>query len=223
MTDRRRVRELAARALEAGDPLAWFEELYAGADGDRAAVPWADGVPNPLLVEWLDRERVSGDGRAALKVGCGLGDDAEELARRGFAVTAFDVAPTAVAWCRERFPGSAVRYLVRDLFDLPPAWEDRFALVLEANTLQVFPSELRASAMARIAACVAPGGTLLAIARAREPEEPTGPIPWPLVRDELRGFEEAGLVRVEFEDLVDAEDPPVRRFRATYRRPAPAP
>jgi hypothetical protein len=68
-------------------------------------------VPNPSLVVWLGAHAVSG---RSLKVGAGLGDDAEELARRGLAVTAFDVAPTAIERARRRFPESGVDYVVAD-------------------------------------------------------------------------------------------------------------
>jgi hypothetical protein len=65
------ARALAAAALERGQPLAWFEELYAGAGGEPGAIPGADLEPNPTLVAWLGR-------RCALKVGYGLGA-ADEL------------------------------------------------------------------------------------------------------------------------------------------------
>ncbi|MCC5670705.1 class I SAM-dependent methyltransferase [Nostoc sp. CHAB 5784] len=41
-------------------------------------------------------------GQKALVIGCGLGDDAEAIASLGFEVTAFDISPTAIAWCQER-------------------------------------------------------------------------------------------------------------------------
>jgi SAM-dependent methyltransferase len=211
VTDRRRARELARRSLERGDATGWFEELYAGAAAE-ADIPWADLVPNPMLVEWLDGHAVSG---RALKVGAGLGDDAEELARRGAQVTAFDVAPTAVEWARRRFPHSTVEYVVADALALPAQWRGAFDFVLEAYTLQVLPPELRPLAAREIAATLAPGGTLLAIARGREPHESRGEMPWPLTADELRGLF-ADLALVRFEDLLDDEDPPVRRLRAEY-------
>jgi hypothetical protein len=43
-------------------------------------------------------------------------------------------------------------------------------------------------------------------------------MPWPLTRQELAAFEEAGLTLEEFDDYLDDEDPPVRQFRASYRR-----
>jgi hypothetical protein len=67
-----------------------------------------------------------------------------------------------------------------------------------------------------VAGFVAPGGTLLVIARGREPSEPEGEMPWPVTRRELSVFAEAGLAMVEFEDYLDDENPPVRRFRVSY-------
>lgn len=32
-----------------GDPTGWFEQLYREAKADAAAIPWADGKPNPKL------------------------------------------------------------------------------------------------------------------------------------------------------------------------------
>jgi hypothetical protein len=43
-------------------------------------------------------------------------------------------------------------------------------------------------------------------------------MPWPLVREELKEFEAYGLREFLFEEYMDKEDPPVRRFRAEYRR-----
>ena len=55
-------------------------------------------------------------------VACGLGDDAEALAAAGWRVTAFDISPAAIAWCRERFPASPVDYQVQDLSAVPSSW-----------------------------------------------------------------------------------------------------
>ena len=220
MTDQRRAtaRGLARRYVAEGDPLGWFEALYATAGGDPSTIPWADLSPNPSLVSWLDEQGVTGPGRKALKIGCGLGDDAEELSRRGFDTTAFDISPTAVSWCRRRFPESTVHYVEADLLRPPAEWAGGFDFVLESYTLQVLPSELRGEAMRRAMDFVAPGGTLLAITRGQEPDEAEGAMPWPLTRREMAVFEEAGLAELSFEDYLDDESPPVRRFRAAYRR-----
>ncbi|MCA8925650.1 MAG: class I SAM-dependent methyltransferase [Planctomycetes bacterium] len=214
---RRRARELRDHALAAGEPTAWFERLYAHAGEDPASIPWADLAPNPHLVEWCEREGARGPGRA-LKVGCGLGDDAEYLSSLGFDVTAFDVAPTAIAHCRARFPSSRVDYRVADLLapeDLPG---EGFDLVVEAYTLQVLPPEVHAEALARVAAWVRPGGRLLLVCRGREPGEACPSLHWPLTRPELQALTSAGLREERFEDYLDDEVPPVRRFRVTFAR-----
>ena len=217
--NRATAREAAARAIEDGEPLRWFEEIYSSRDG--SSIPWADMEPNPNL-EWALKQRnLPGDGLRALKVGCGLGDDAEELARHGFDVTAFDIAPAAIDWARRRFPKSPVDYLVADALNPPAKWKRAFDFVLESYTLQVLPASLRREAMTRIASFVKPGGTLLVIARARKAHEPVGRMPWPLTREELLWFGRVGLEQESFEEFWDAEDPPVRRFRVEYRMPAP--
>ena len=211
------ARAVAHKHLEVGDPLGWFEDLYSSANENASTIPWADLKPNPNLIDWLDRHQCAGPGKA-LKIGCGLGDDAEELTRRGFKTTAFDISGSAIAWSHKRYPQSSVSYVVADLLCAPVEWQAKFDLVLESYTLQVLPPELRADAVRCIASFVAPGGTLLVIARGREPSEPAGKMPWPLTNDDLLLFETHGLNRASFEDYMDNEDPPVRRFRATYRR-----
>ena len=139
--DRSRARVLARDAIARGEALAWFEALYREADAGTAVVPWADLVPNPHLVNWLDAHPTIG-GRA-LDVGTGFGDNAEELARRGMAVVAFDVAATAVARTRARFPRSSVRYLVADLLDPPADWRGTFDLVAETYTLTLVKGDRR--------------------------------------------------------------------------------
>ncbi len=216
MTDRTRARGLARESNAAGDVVGWFERLYAEAERGDALVPWADLAPNPHVVEWLERAAPA-PGRA-LDVGCGLGDTAEELARRGHDVLAIDVSPTAVAAARGRFPQSRADYRALDLRDLPSALAGAFDLVVECYTLQVLPPAARRAIVATLRRAVAPGGTLLVVARGREVEDPEGEMPWPLTRAEIEAIADAGFVRESFEDFLDDEQPPVRRFRATFSR-----
>ena len=105
-------------------------------------------------------------------VGCGLGYDAEFLAGRGFAVTAFDLSPTAIAAAKRMYPDSPVTYLAADLLDLPAAWAGGFDLVMEAYTVQPLYGPVRQRALAALPGPVAPGGSLLVIARATEEDDP---------------------------------------------------
>jgi len=216
---RARAQAIAAGYLERGDATGWFDAFYRDAGGELERVPWADPDPHPLLAEWL--AEASGDGRRALVVGCGLGEDAEALARAGFAVTAFDVSPTAIAWCGRIWPGSSVDYRTADLFAPPKEWERAFDLVVEIYTLQALPPEPRVHAVTHVERFVAPGGTLLVVTRGRnEDEQQRDEIPWPLTRAELQTFEALGLREAGF--LEEAADDQLsrRRWRGEYRRPA---
>jgi SAM-dependent methyltransferase len=215
---RAKARQLALEFVQRGDATGWFEELYTQAQGNEQAIHWADMEVNPNLVEWLDHRNIQGKGKLALVVGCGLGDDAEELARRGFEVVAFDIAPVAIAWCRKRFPQSPVEYVVADVLEPPSAWQGDFDFILEAYTLQVLPAAVRSKAIASIASLLTIEGTLLVICRGRSPEEPQGDLPWPLTTEELNLFTSAGLQQVQFEDYFDQEEPPKRRFWVEYLR-----
>lgn len=216
--DRARVRDIAQAHIERGDFTGLFEALYAEAKDTPGDIPWADQQPNPQLIEWLEKPDRPQTGKRALVVGCGLGDDAEYLAANGYDVTAFDIAPTAVALAQSRFPGSSVRYVVADLLNLPAELTGQFDLVVEIYTVQAMSPRLRSAALTGLSQTLAPGGLLLIIARAREEDEYPGDMPWPLTRAELDQMKREGLEEASFETYLDSETPPVRRFRAAYRK-----
>jgi 2-polyprenyl-3-methyl-5-hydroxy-6-metoxy-1,4-benzoquinol methylase len=188
-----------------------FEELYASVGADLERVPWARFAPNQEFVRWLDTRTPGG---RALVVGCGFGDDAEELARRGYAVTAFDLSATAIDWCHRRFPESTVDYTAADLFSA--RWEHSFDLVVELYTIQSLPPAARRQAITAIAAPVGPGGTLFVRCFARDDAEPVDARPWPVSRAELAWFAEAGLSEVEFREDISAAG--TRFFVGVYTR-----
>lgn len=86
----------------------------------------------------------------------------------------------------------------------------------DCYSCQVFPFKYRPRVMKQIARFVAPGGTLLVICRGREPQESEGLMPWPLMKEEFEILKACSLNEVLFEDFLDEEDPPARRFRAAY-------
>ena len=130
-----------------------------------------------------------------------------------------DVAPSAVAGARRLYPGSAVDYRVADMTDDEVLSGASFDLVVEVYTFQVLPADLRPVLARNLARLVAPGGTLLVVARGREPEEDPGSLPWPVTRAEIEACADFGLELCEWRDFGDDEEPPVRRFLAQFRRP----
>ena len=101
----------------------------------------------------------------ALDAGCGEGGNAVWLAERGWQVSAVDVSATALRRAREhgvqRGAGVAARieWIQTDLTDWEPT-PSRFDLV---TALYVHPPASRRDLYHRLAAAVAPGGTLLIV------------------------------------------------------------
>ncbi len=222
-----RTRELAAEFNETGDPLGWFDALYKESEGDTEKIPWADMEPNRFFKAWAEETSLKGEGRRALVVGCGLGDDAKYLHDLGFKVTAFDISPTAIEWAKRVYGETDIQFEVADLFgpprgwtwdkEKPPATAGGSDFVLEIYTIQPLPMEMRPKVIDAIAAFVAPGGRLLVVTRGREDGEEVGEVPWPLSRQDLSRFEENGLREIGFEDIWDEEDEQ-RRFVVEYER-----
>jgi len=224
---RERTRQLAAEFNERGDPMGWFDALYKESGGDIDKIPWADMEPNRFFRSWAEANGLKGEGRKALVVGCGLGDDAKYLHDLGFNVTAFDISPTAIEWARKAYAGTDIQFEVADLFDpprewvwegdKPPATAGGSDFVLEIYTIQPLPMEMRPKVIDSVAALVAPGGRLLVVTRGREDDEEIGEVPWPLSKRDLSRFAENGLREVGLQDLWDEEDEQ-RRFIVEYRR-----
>ena len=215
---RERTKAIAAEFGDRGDPLGWFDALYKEAEGNTEKIPWADLEPNIYFREWAEETGLSGDGRTALVVGCGLGDDAKFLDDLGFKVTAFDISPTAIEWARRLYNDAAITFLVADLFDTPKEWYQAFDFVLEIYTIQPLPLEMRPKVIDAIANFVKLDGRLVVITRGREDDEEPVELPWPLSRRDLSRFETNGLRQIDFQIRPGDEDVPAERFVVEYVR-----
>jgi SAM-dependent methyltransferase len=207
---------LAAIAIAAGRPAAWFEQLYSSARRGEVPMPWNRSEPNRLLAAWTDGR--AGDGRRALVVGCGLGADAEYLASIGYDTDAFDVSESAIATARARHPDSPVHYRTANLLDPPAELVGAFDLVVEIFTVQAMPTSVRATAIANVGRLVGPKGTLIAIGSGQD--EKDGPLsgpPWPLTRPEVESFATRELIQVRIADYRDPDDPGWFRWLAEFR------
>ncbi len=119
----------------------------------------------------------------------------------------------------QRFADSPVKYQVADLLAPPPEWTGAFDLVMEIYTVQALYGEARATAIGMLPGLVAPGGTLLVIARATDEENPVrdpAMMPWPLTRGELEAMAGNQLTVRSVEKFLDDEDPPRLRWRAEF-------
>ena len=195
-----------------------FEEIYAQAGDDLEVIPWASLTPHPALLAWLDGNLTSAIAPRWWSA-AGWAMTRKRVQHEGkYRVSAFDVAPTAIARCQQRFPHSQVDYQVMDLFALPKAWSGRFDLVVEIRTLQSLAPDQRASATAAIARVVAaPDGVVWVrcLARTRRTGHQA-----PMAGDTGRAVHvrrPLGLRESEFR-----EEPPAATPRAIVHRCLPA-
>ena len=213
-----KYQEMVREHQERDDPFGWFDSIYSDAEGDHRAVFWADLAPNPYLLEWLEKNPVSWLKKKAIAIGCGVGDDAEAMAAAGYEVTAFDIAPSAIALCKKRYPDTQVNYLVADLFEYPEEWAETFDLVYECNTIQVLPGRYRREAMDAMVSLLLDQGQLLVSCRSRKSGEELDVIPLPLDKREIDGFINFGVRQKSFLAYDDDQEPSVPHFFATYSR-----
>lgn len=202
---------------ETDRPTEWFDSIYTDAEGDYRNVFWADLEPSPYLIGWLEKHNIK-NGKKAIAIGCGVGDDAEALSRAGYEVTAFDISPEAIRLCKKRYPNSNVNYLVTDLFDYPQEWKENFDLVYECNTIQVLPGKYRIKARDAMVSLLALDAYILVSCRSRLQGQQKNDIPLPLDREEIDGFVRCGLKEESFEAYDDTQDPPVPHYFAVYRK-----
>lgn len=131
---------------------AWWEERYASGEAH-----WS-GRPNDVLVA----ETAGLTPGTALDVGCGTGGDAVWLAEQGWQVTGVDLSRTALdraaAAAAERGVAGRTTWQYADVTTWAPP-ERAFDLVTTAF-LHV-PGGVRDAVVARLAAAVAAGGTML--------------------------------------------------------------
>ena len=175
-------------------------------------IPWDWKEPHPFLVDWI--EQTIDKGRA-LVVGCGLGEDAAFLSRKGWQVTAFDISASAIDWARNLHNSLEIEWVVADLLNLPESWERQFDLVLEVHILQAIPKEISNKASIKLSPLVARGGHLVCIGRLEEPEEEYSGPPWPL---SLNFIEEIGkdLERLELHTAIIPEKD-TTRYTAVWK------
>jgi SAM-dependent methyltransferase len=208
-TIRNQVQTLANQFIQQSNPVGWFDVLYQKANGDSSQIPWAKMTVNPILADWIEKNKPLSKEKTALVIGCGLGDDGEFLAEYGYQVTAFDISPTAINWCKNRFTNTKVSYLIGDILAENNQWQHKFDLVFESRNIQALPLNIREKVIANIAKFVNNQGTLLVISSLRDTEtEPDGP-PWPLSETELNqlkklGFQELNRILFEENSLIYA-------------------
>jgi SAM-dependent methyltransferase len=149
--ERRAGEHLAAKMIMSTD----WESHYRTGD-----MPWEKGAAHPALIAFLKTNPVHG---RVLVPGCGTGHDVRALAATADEVVGLDLAPSAVAAAKKQPPVGGERYVLGDLFALPPSLCGVFDVVFEHTCFCAIPPERRADYVEAVAAALKPGGHLLAV------------------------------------------------------------
>ena len=127
------------------------DEVYrrlrsAGASGWDSADRYAEMLDR--VVPWLPRDL---EGVQLLELGSGAGDVSLLLAARGARVHGVDIAPTAVAWARdkarERGLSDRATFAVDDVCALKTLADDAFEVVVDGHCLHCIVGDDRAKAL----------------------------------------------------------------------------
>jgi SAM-dependent methyltransferase len=126
----------------------------------KGEVFWDKGGPSPPMKQYLERHAVRG---RALVPGCGRGHEVALAVAFGLDATGLDIAPTAVAEARVKYPQLAERFVTADLFDPPEAMRGAFDVVLEHTCMSGLPPALRADYRRGIDLVLRRGGLLIGV------------------------------------------------------------
>jgi len=158
--------ELAPRARLPHDAGEW-ERLWAGTPLDR--LPWHAGDVDPALATALAARRGT-----LLDLGTGAGTVAIAAARRGFRVTATDVAPSALGRARERAGELPILFVLDDV--TATRLDGRFDVAVDCGLLHCLPRDRWPAYAAAVSGLVPTGGSLLVVAHQPGVDMATHPV-----------------------------------------------
>jgi SAM-dependent methyltransferase len=135
-----------------------FEEAFYQAQPAFDFIPWDIGEAQPALVALEQGGRLRSE---ILDAGCGLGDNAIFLAKRGYRVTGFDSAETALARARERAlaRGLEVEFVRADATQLE-GFEQRFSTVVDSALYHCLSDQERTAYAVALHRVTLPGAQL---------------------------------------------------------------
>lgn len=142
-----------------GHDLAYQQRRAEGAIGWDDAKDLAEHV---ATIEHLFAIGSIRRGGKLLELGCGAGNVSLHLASEGFEVQGVDIAPSAIAWARDRAVAARLvaEFHVGDVLDLAPFADAEFDVVVDGHCLHCIIGDDRARFFASARRVLKPGGWL---------------------------------------------------------------
>ncbi len=139
-----------------------MERRYYEAYDDRyrqvhaEGLTWFQSDPSPVVREVMNAYGI-GKQHRLLEIGCGEGRDAAPLLREGYALTATDISPAAIDFCRRAYPEKAESFRVLDC--IRGECEERFDFIYAVAVLHMLVEDADREAFYRfLREHLAPGG-----------------------------------------------------------------
>ncbi len=143
--------------------------------------PWDIGRPQAAFVGLADQGLVHG---RVLDAGCGTGELALDLARRGHDVVGLDASHIAIARAQRKASerGVAATFVVGNVLNLPPP-PQLFDTVVDCGLFHFFPRPLQRRYVESLARAVSPGGLVHLLCFSDKETAAIGP--WRVSRPEI--------------------------------------
>jgi len=132
-----------------------WDELYRNDTIEK--LPWFFAELDPDLAKALDDNGVK-PGARVLDQGTGPGTQARELAKRGYVVTASDLAPAAIDYAKRHARDAKIDFVVDDV--LKTRLRGPFDAIFDRGCFHVLPPETRRAFSASMKRLLAPRGFL---------------------------------------------------------------
>ena len=205
---------MEAKDFNSAVPQGEFFERY-----EKGDLPWQIDRPQPEVIRLIEEDQFASP---ILDLGCGAGDNAIELARRGYRVLGMDVVPEALRRARAKAEKAGLaqppEFLLGDALHLADSGLEA-ETVLDCALFHVFEDEERPAYVRGLESVLSPGGRLHILCFSEL--ETRQPGPRRLSRESIEGafgegwkLEEA--VRCRYWDTVRPDG--AHAWRVTYRK-----
>ena len=195
-------------------PAGEFFDRYAKGD-----LPWQIDRPQPEVLKLIEEGKFESP---VLDIGCGAGDNAIELARRGYRVLGMDLVPEALRMARQKAEMAALtqppEFILGDAARLAESGVEA-ETVLDCALFHIFEDEERPAYVHGLESVLSPGGRLHILSFSElETREPG---PRRLSRESIvgafgKGWELEEAVRSRYWDRTRADG--AHAWRVTFRR-----